>query len=220
MLNLSSHEQEKFSEFFLDEYLKNGLGSLSKRDIDLLILKLVLDFQLKKSEQELDVFALSHKLKISITKLRNLIKEVQIRYGQLDESVVKKRIIYIFEKNRWRTEGNFILLSIVDPLLRDYFLELIHNENSFADYSFNPEIIKIDKQVFSKIIIKLSGKDINEIKELIPENLFEQIEITEINQTEIIIEKIININTNISLNFDISKAIGAFLGLIFKTNVL
>jgi hypothetical protein len=216
MFDFEDINKEEFFDRFLEEYFRRGIGSLSKKDIDILILKLVLDQIGEAHDQELDVYQLSRKLKISITKLRALIKEVQIRYGQIDEEIVKRRLIYLFSRKRWIIEGKYIQLSIIDPMLRDYLSEMIFNLNSFADYSFNPEILKIEIEVFIKIIRKLSEKSLNDIICSIPEELIEFIDERE--SEEKIINQIININQknlNVNLTSNLGELVGGFFRSIF-----
>lgn len=204
-----------FTENYVEEYLKRGLGSLSKKDIDVLVLKLILDIRYNEVEQELDVFALSKELKISIVKLRNLIKEVQLRYNQLNEDVVKKRFVNIFEKNRWRVEKGYVHISIIDPLLREYLLDLIYKENSFADYSFNPEIIKIEINVFAKVISKLANKSVQEIINQIPDNISHLVNVDDVEKPELIIKNIITIDRKTNITIDLGNVIGGFFTSIF-----
>lgn len=216
MFDFEDINKEEFFDRFLEEYFRRGIGSLSKKDIDILILKLILDQIGEAHDQELDVYQLSRKLKISITKLRALIKEVQIRYGQIDEEIVKRRLIYLFSRKRWIIEGKYIQLSIIDPMLRDYLSEMIFNLNSFADYSFNPEILKIEIEVFIKIIRKLSEKSLNDIICSIPEELIEFIDERE--SEEKIINQIININQknlNVNLTSNLGELVGGFFRSIF-----
>lgn len=203
--------KEVFIQRFFEDYFKYGLGSLSRREIDILVLKLVLDDLLATNDQELDVFKLARDLKISVTKLRNLIKEVQIRFNQVSDDVVKRRIVYIFQTNRWKLEGNQIHISIVDPLLRERFLELIYKANSFADYSFNTEILKIDKDVFSKIISNLSGRSLEEIIECLPNEFNNEEVLNNANTSEIVIKNLIGFSFNNLFSIDL----GTFLGAIF-----
>ena len=216
MFDFEDINKEEFFDRFVEEYFRKGLGTLNKKDIDILILKLILDQIGEVHDQELDVFQLSRKLKISITKLRALIKEVQIRYGQIDEEIVKRRLIYLFSRKRWIIEGRYIQLSIIDPMLRDYLSEMIFNLNSFADYSFNPEILKIEIEVFITILIKLSDKSLDEIIHLIPNELDEII--TNRESEESIIQQIITVNhnpININLNLNLGEIVGGFFKSIF-----
>jgi hypothetical protein len=181
--------KEVFIQRFFEDYFKYGLGSLSKKEVDILILKLILEDLLDKNNQELDVFKLARDLKISVTKLRNLIKEVQIRFNQVSDDVVKRRIVYIFQTNRWKLEGNQIHISIVDPLLRERFLELIYKANSFADYSFNNEILKIDIDVFVLIISNLSGKSLDEIISSLPDLIIKDEKLVTAESSNVVIKK-------------------------------
>ncbi len=207
--------KESFFQDFFQEYLKYGLGSLSKKDTEILILKLILDDQAKNNFQELDIFSLARDLKISTSKLRNLIKEVQLRNNLVTDEIVKKRIIHIFESNRWKLHGDQIHISVVDPLLRERFLEHIYKANSFADYSFNAEILKIEKSVFAKVISNLSERSLEEIIKCLPNEFKNDTSLYSINSTEIVVEKVINYSFNPSINIYAGDVIGSFLRAIF-----
>ncbi len=214
MFDFEDINKEVFFDRFKEEYFRRGIGTMSKKDIDILVLKLILDQIGEANDQELDVFELSRKLKISITKLRALIKEVQIRYGQIDEEIVKRRLVYLFSKKRWIIEGKYIQLSIIDPMLRDYLSEMIFNLNSFADYSFNPEILKIEIEVFISILIKLSDKSLEEIIQLIPNELNQAV--LNRDSKETIIKQVINVNNNL-LNLNLDLNIGEIIGGFFRS---
>jgi hypothetical protein len=207
--------KESFFQDFFQEYLKYGLGSLSKKDTEILILKLILDDQAKNNFQELDIFSLARDLKISTSKLRNLIKEVQLRNNLVTDEIVKKRIIQIFESNRWKLHGDQIHISVVDPLLRERFLEHIYKANSFADYSFNAEILKIEKSVFAKVISNLSERSLEEIIKCLPNEFKNKDLLNDSNTSEIVIKKVLNLSFSPSLNIEISNALGTFLRSIF-----
>ena len=99
-------------------------------------------------------------------------------------------------------------------MLRDYLSEMIFNLNSFADYSFNPEILKIEIEVFISILIKLSDKSLEEIIQLIPNELNQAV--LNRDSKETIIKQVINVNNNL-LNLNLDLNIGEIIGEFFRS---
>ncbi len=96
MSNIHLQDPANFSETFLDEYCKNGLGGgFSKRDVDVLVFFLLL--QDERYQLPEDIFIACRELKLSETKVRRLYQDAQLKYMQYDEEEAKKRFIAVVE---------------------------------------------------------------------------------------------------------------------------
>lgn len=97
MLQLKNKSQ--FSERFIAKFLDNGFGSLPKREIEIYVMYLLLeDGQFYRSDWELDFHEISLALKISESKVRNLIYEVELKYKNNQNFV--EQLISIIEKGK------------------------------------------------------------------------------------------------------------------------
>ena len=96
MSNISLHAPANYSETFLYEYCKNGLGSrFSKRDVDVLVFFLLLQDERYKLPE--DIFKACRELKLSETKVRRQYQDAQLRYMQYDEEEAKKKFVAVVE---------------------------------------------------------------------------------------------------------------------------
>jgi hypothetical protein len=63
--------------------LKNGFGSLPKKELEIYIMHLLLaDGQFARDDGEIDFHEMSLVLKMTETRVRNLVYEVELKYGQ------------------------------------------------------------------------------------------------------------------------------------------
>jgi len=79
-------EEENFANDFLDDYLAIGFGSLLKREIDVLMMDLLLKYT---DIQNMGNFDLSLKLKLTESKIKNLKYEANLKYREETEIFVK-----------------------------------------------------------------------------------------------------------------------------------
>ena len=172
----------KFSQHFIEEYLSRGFGVLPKREVDIIILHyLIEDGVFEKDESgELDYYEMSSKLKISETKVRNLIKDVQLRYESFTEETFKLRLYQLISKTRFSFDRNqdYIIFSIANPMLKQTFEHWVAKVNGFTDSSFSSKIVKLSNDVFADVLVKLYGDEsegaLLELKNKLPEDAPEE----------------------------------------------
>ena len=96
MSSISLHAPANYSETFLYEYCKKGLGGgFSKRDVDVLVFFLLLHDERYKLPE--DIFIACRELKLSETKVRRLYQDAQLKYMQYDEEEAKKKFVAVVE---------------------------------------------------------------------------------------------------------------------------
>ncbi|MBO1926350.1 hypothetical protein J3998_02065 [Thiomicrorhabdus sp. 6S2-11] len=72
-----------FCELFLDKFLVNGFGAMPKRECEIYLLHLLLkDGQFKNEKGQTDFHEMSLDLKMTETKVRNLVYEIELKYQQ------------------------------------------------------------------------------------------------------------------------------------------
>jgi hypothetical protein len=172
---LRIQDPQKVLSRFLELYLERGIGSLSKRDADILLLHLLLeDGAFEKGGESYEI---SRTFKISETKARNLLQEVQLKYGQYSEEEAQKKMIELLEKSRFELEKKDnqlqkIIFIVRDPFLKQYFEEWVSRVGGFSDTSFNKDLIKISPDVFASILTLLYGEDgMKSLKIKLPESV-------------------------------------------------
>jgi hypothetical protein len=169
MSDITIKNPAMFCEFFLEHYLANGLGTMQKRDIDILVFYLLLqDNQYNLPE---DIFIASRKLKLTEAKTRNLYQEVQLRYQQYNKETAKHKFLDLLKTQSFERKGNKITFIVRDPMLRQYFEEWVANEKGFTDTSFNKNLAVIHKETLLKIIQSLSSTSFKTIRGKFPKEL-------------------------------------------------
>jgi len=161
-----------FANKFLTKFLENGFGSLPKREIEIYIMNLLLeDGQFINNNGDIDFHEISLILKLSETKVRNLIYEVELKYRNNNNFL--EQLIELIEKQKYEVDGDKIKFSIQSPLLKQYFeYEIRKLPNSISDGSFSKNIVTISKETFEKLLISLYKDDekINEFINKLPDD--------------------------------------------------
>ena len=107
---------EKFAKNFLEEFLSDSFGSKSKKEIELLIFKLLL--QDSGYYKNFDRYKVSRFLKISDTKVVNMYKELQLRDDSFNEGWFVDSINQLISNAKLEVQSKKILLQVGDPLLK------------------------------------------------------------------------------------------------------
>jgi len=166
---MNLNNKEIFSEKFIEKYLEYGFGSTTKREIDIFVLYLLInDGQFSNKDNELDYHEMSLKLKLTETKVRNLVYEVILKYSK--EINFKSELIKLIESNRFDIISvDTIRFSIHNPLVKQTFEYEVRKLNGVSDGSFSKNIVSINKDIFKKILLNLyseSDKVAHIIKDL------------------------------------------------------
>jgi hypothetical protein len=154
-----------FAADFLNFYLERGLGSLTKKDIDLHI------FHLISRIEELDANS-NHQMaldfKITPTKIKTLRFERNLKYQHQIELDVKKEFFKCLSKAKLKIIGanNWIALNIENTFVREGIKAKLKEIGHFSDGSFNSEIVSIEKDAFLDLIEKFYQSEIIIIKDL------------------------------------------------------
>jgi hypothetical protein len=127
----------------MESYIEPSFGSISKRDFEI---GLFATFQkLGVFDNPNDLFEIVSQLKITKTKARNLLYEVNLRKQVGIEDELKKLLLNpIFLKDN----NNMIALEVENPFLIDYLKMRLKKMGHITDGSFSPEIVKLQIDAF------------------------------------------------------------------------
>ncbi len=156
---ISIKDTKGFVREFLDEYLSDGLGSKNRREIDILIMNLLMKYGdlAVKSNQELSIL-----LQATESKIKGLRYEARLKYPP-DEDYVKREFLYILYKSQSDFTSGKIMFAIEDVYLRHAIQGRLKARGMFADTSFNTEIVRIDKNSLESVIEELYGKETSDV---------------------------------------------------------
>ena len=153
----------------ITEYFDRGFGSFTKNDFEVLIFQSLL-------ENDKDIksnYYYSQLLRIPLTKVKRLRYEADLKYGKILTSQSEyrenklKQFNNLIKAAKFKvTDKNKIQFSIEDLSLRRFLEELLKKDGSFADSSFNSEIVTIS---IDDLLILLNQSEegekiVNEIK--------------------------------------------------------
>lgn len=147
---------ENFGKEFLEHYLSGSFGSMSKSETEILIFHL-----LSKHFEISSNYEISNLLKISETKVKNLTLNAHLRYGRNNKDILKKIMLRICDTLDVNFDENIgeIKISVENPVEKRELVNEIKKLGSYADFSFNNEILKIKINFFLKLLNRLVGED-------------------------------------------------------------
>ena len=152
---MNLNNKENFAQQFIDKFLENGFGALPKREIEIYVMNLLLeDGQFVNENGDIDFHEISLTLKLSETKVKNLIYEVELKYKNNHNFL--EELIKLIENQKYEVVDDKIKFSIQSPLLKQYFeYEIRKLPNSISDGSFAKHIVTISIDTFEKLLKNL-----------------------------------------------------------------
>ncbi len=151
---------EAFAQAFLEAYLENGFTAMTKREIDLLVLRLLVTHSEGFSwEDPPSAFELAQQLRAKRSRIRSMMDELSFRH-LADEAKAQKRLKKIIE-DRIREEGDALFedsrvrLQIEDGFLREYAKDLVQKDYGIVDSSFNTSIIVLSGDKFLALVFEV-----------------------------------------------------------------
>ncbi len=131
---------ERFLDEFLEHYLGLSFGSLSKREIDILLMHLLIKYGdlERRSNYELSIL-----FRVTERRVRSLRHEAKLRYVSNVDTYVRTEFGRLLEQTQLVAEQEKILFVVEDAFLRDGIQARLKAMGNFADYSFNREILRV-----------------------------------------------------------------------------
>ena len=144
--NLTIQDHKNFTESILKEIQKLPFGSLPKTELEMIILHSII-CSIEPNDPYSNIYKkyneLKAILKLNNTQLRNKILAAQIRFDKIDDKKVEDYIIEILKKEV-EIEGQFVVISVFNPLLNDTIKSYFETREIISDTSFNKNLIKIN----------------------------------------------------------------------------
>ncbi|MCA3175829.1 MAG: hypothetical protein ING36_09870 [Burkholderiales bacterium] len=134
-----------FEKVFLENYLKFGLGSMPKSDIDALVMHL-LDAYGPNGSGPLATHSnqtVSEQLKTPVSKVKKLRYDAALKFGGSIEDQAKGRLLAALSKASLEPDGEKICIIIEDSLAKNWLQGQLKKHQHIFDNSFNSEIVKV-----------------------------------------------------------------------------
>ncbi|HVX06001.1 MAG TPA: hypothetical protein VHA71_12895 [Rhodanobacteraceae bacterium] len=149
-----------FSETFLKACLERGLGSSSKKDVELLLVDLLVN---KGTLATTPVHEVSLLLQIPESRLNGLIYEAKLRFAANSREELKSAILARLSCASFLYKDGWIVFDIEDKLIRQAFAAEVKVLGNFVDGSFNREIVRVDPdhliQLLERLFLTKSEQD-------------------------------------------------------------
>ena len=140
----------------VESYLQPSYGSMSKRDFEILLFMKLQN--LDAIDENPDLYQLIKDLKISRTRVRNLLYEAKMRTsedGDLDSELIK-----LLEKPVFLKDGDKVAIEIENPLLTDHFRFKLKELKYITDGSFSAELVKLTYSAYIELVVKMMDEKV------------------------------------------------------------
>lgn len=149
--SLKAAKSDSVKRIFIDfvkEYLTPSYGSMSKRDFEILLfMKLQ---ELGAIQKDPDLYQLIKDLKISRTRVRNLLYEAKMRTSK--EEDLDNELIQLLQKPVFLKDGDKVAIEIQNPLLTDHFRFKVKELGFITDGSFSAELVKLNYSAYIALV--------------------------------------------------------------------
>lgn len=161
---LEDLDRNKFAEEFLEAYLQDGFTAMTKREIDFLVLQLLVKH--KKGwdwKNPPNAFELAKALKAKRTRLRSMMDELSFR-TQMDDETAKERLRQIIldrvgPKSDATFDGGTVRMQIEDGYLREFAKSLVYEDLGIVDTSFDRSIMTLSASKFLGLVGTLVNEE-------------------------------------------------------------
>lgn len=156
-MNIEQINHEEFSQEFLKEYLAFGLSNLPKKEIDHLVLKLLLRHHSEWDEKNPpSAFTLAQSLKAKRGKIRSMLDELSFRSSG-DMDLAKEKLRTHLKEAEKHIEQNKVKIQIEDSYIREYAKSIVQEHLGIVDTSFDRTIINVSGDKYLTLISEVLG---------------------------------------------------------------
>jgi hypothetical protein len=150
----------KFEQEFLESYLRFGLGSMPKSDIDALVMHLIdcYGFDGSPPMGGYSNQTTSERLKTPVSKIKKLRYDAALKFGGRIEDQAKGRLLAALSKATVEPDGEKICLIIEDSLAKNWLQGQLKTHQQIFDHSFNTEIIKVSASGLFQVLVTFFDK--------------------------------------------------------------
>lgn len=134
-----------FTADFLVDYLKFGLGSMPKADIDALVMALLDKYGdgLSGPMASLSNQTVSERLRTPVSKVKKLRYEAGLKFGGRVEDEAQGRLLAALANATLEPEEDKVRLIIEDSLAKNWLQGQLKAHQQIFDHPFNTEIIRV-----------------------------------------------------------------------------
>lgn len=146
---------ELFVKEFLAEYLSAGIGARTKREIDILVMNLLMKYGGLGDISNQDISIL---LQATEGRIKALRYEARLKYPP-GPDYVKEEFLVVLTRSQFDFEKERVVFVIEDDYLRHAIQGRVKSRGMFTDTSFNTELVKIDRNALKTVIGEIYGSE-------------------------------------------------------------
>ena len=150
-------EPETILAELLEQYRKPSFGSMSKRDVDILMFIAMQQLGIIDDENP-KIYYVMQLLHVTRAKARNLIYEVALRKAE-SEDKLKTQLQKLLNENILLKEKEKVTLEIDNPLVIDYLRNVLKDLKHLTDGSFTPELVKMSYEAFADLYMEVMKEE-------------------------------------------------------------
>lgn len=157
---MATDSNAAFGKEFLEAYLKLGLGSMTKSDIDALVMWL-LDRHGYNGSGPLSAYSnqtISERLRTPVAKVKKLRYESALKFGgsfTAVEDMAKARLLSSLATATFELEHDKICLIIEDALVKHWLQGQLKLNRQIFDHPFNTEILRLSASALFDVLLSL-----------------------------------------------------------------
>jgi hypothetical protein len=139
----------------LVEYTMPAFGVLPKREVDLLIFRTLRDAGVVA--QDAALYQVMADLRVSRSKARNLMFDLEIRHtqsGQLDDQVRS-----VIMNDSYFRDANWFVLEVENPVVQAHLREICRRARVVTDASFNPSLVRLPVSGLASVLEEFMTAD-------------------------------------------------------------
>jgi hypothetical protein len=157
---LLATSQNNFTTDFLENYLKFGLGSMPKTDVDALVMALLDRHGYAGSSPmaALSNQTVSERLRTPVAKIRKLRYDAALKFGGRVEDQAMGRLLAALACATLEPQDDKICLIIEDALAKNWLQGQLKAHQQIFDHSFNTEIIKVSSAGLFSVLDSIFDK--------------------------------------------------------------
>lgn len=151
---LDGVDWERFGRTFLQRYAAGGFGRMPKRDVDILVVYLLMEMG------TLDTFGdwqLAQWLQISPQRIQNLRTDARYVHWDADkrQQWVRTRFFELIANEAFVVKAGRITLQVPDPFVRAALRAELEAAYQVVDTSFNGRLLEMGSQGFAALLTRL-----------------------------------------------------------------
>lgn len=148
-----------FAREFIAQYMNRGFGTLTKREVDLLVMQLLVKYRRAWSLDRPSDYEIARQLAISPRKVRSMLDELAYRDPSKDDEWCRKQLLEILRDAEKHVDEGYVRVQIDDGLVRAYATAKIRAAMGLVDSSFNTSIVSLSGERYAALVLELIEDD-------------------------------------------------------------